>query len=484
MAKDPDEIAKKYGGQSTQEDPADVVARKYGGSVAPEQVAAAPDQPPTWADKLSLGGTSPLSGVARGTVDFLEGGAAGLAKTIYGGGDLLRRLTGSKRIINDPGVQQNMMVPESLPGKAGEFAAEAAPYFIPGAAATKGATLLGKAIPALATKGVQLGTKAVLEGAGMGTLSAAQGASPTGVGINTVLGMTSPYAGVVAKAISENWPASIVNNMLRPFEKQFRFGKNAGQGIVDEGILAASKGRLLNQVRAAKSRVGQEIGNTLQTAKAQAGPGIDINAQLGAIDDAITEAVKGGRANQPIVDQLNAFRESLTNESVLNPKGQIIAGSPRAAMNPEQATALKRTIGENTRWTGEAYDEPLNAAKSQTYGKLRSEIEREVPQVESLNEHYSNLLEAEKIAKRRANANPNLRASEIGLGIIGEGAMPHAGIGAFLTALAGRTAPGATGLAQIVKRSPEIGMTLKDLVAAFVASLGQKNTGHNLPPTE
>src|SRR3990172_13327504 len=58
-------------------------------------------KPTSWSQKLGL--TDPR---AKWPVDLAEGAVAGLASTVYQGGDLIRRAVGSERIINKPEVQQ------------------------------------------------------------------------------------------------------------------------------------------------------------------------------------------------------------------------------------------------------------------------------------------------------------------------------------------------------------------------------------------
>jgi hypothetical protein len=488
-------------------------------------------------------------------------------------------------MFNEGGQKAIGMAPEGTGQKIGAAGESIGEFFLPGAAATKGAGIIGKAIPALASKVPQLAVRAGLEGLGMGALSKAQGSSDTGAAVNTVLGAASPYAGVAVKAVAEKLPATIVNNMLRPLLKQYRFGKNAGQGIVDEGIIAGSMPRLAEKVAAAKTRVGRQIGDILDAPENQiqanlslknqplqlpsgprimgpsnpgevpqtvlskspqygdmrsepfeqwnkqnverklgdatnaqqiewieqqakdsgllaqvqseakasgkpiptklsdmydisfSGKPINIHDQMGSIDDAISKATEVG--DDALINKLEETKTWLTNQMGRDSlTGKTTPISPRGPVNPKEATRLKGRLGEETRWTGEAYDKPLNEARAKTYGKIRSAIEEQVPEVAPLNEHYSNLLEAQSIAERRANANPNLRLSEIGLGALGEGLMPHAGLAAALTAMGLRTAPGATALAQLIKNGTvPAGTTLKDLVAAFVAS----NSGRNSP---
>jgi hypothetical protein len=88
-----------------------------------DQVFAELDKPsatPTWADRLGLNQPtdSRVVGFLRGSgaaaTDMAEGAAAGVASTMFHGGDLIRRATGMERVINTPEAQQAMRAPASV----------------------------------------------------------------------------------------------------------------------------------------------------------------------------------------------------------------------------------------------------------------------------------------------------------------------------------------------------------------------------------
>ena len=128
--------------------------------------------PQTWAQKVGF--TDPR---AAFPLDLAEGITAGLAGTVFHGGDLLRRMTGQERIINKPEVQQSMTAPPSPAGQAGKFAEQVAETVIPGTAVTKGLRGAGML--------TRIGTEAVLGG----TQAAMQsGGDPLATGIGLVTG--------------------------------------------------------------------------------------------------------------------------------------------------------------------------------------------------------------------------------------------------------------------------------------------------------
>jgi hypothetical protein len=88
------------------------------------QTAAAAPTPafPTWADRAGV--DNPMG---RGALDFAEGMAAVVPQVVFGGGDVLRRLTGQPSVMQAPEVQRAMRAPASAMGTAGNLAPMAVP---------------------------------------------------------------------------------------------------------------------------------------------------------------------------------------------------------------------------------------------------------------------------------------------------------------------------------------------------------------------
>jgi hypothetical protein len=494
-------------------------------------------------------------------------------------------------MFNAEGAKMMGLEPEGIGENIGAIGLNTAEFFAPGGAVTKFGKLLelapraGKVAGPL-VKAVNLASKGAIEGGAMGGVAAFQGGN---VPLAAGLGAASPLIKPLVEAVAERAPAAVVNNMLRPLQKQYRFGKNPGQAVVDEGIVAPSLPRLIDKVRAVQLRVGGKIGEVLDAPENQmevvltpkrqplqlpagprmmgpsnpgevpqtifhqadiapwietgrfadvrpaeqrlrtiytgesrnpsrlaadmenaknsqqiewinqqaektgllrqlqeearaagepiptrltdvydvsfAGKSVNIDEQLGALDEGIRKATEVG--DDALIAKLEDTKRWLSNQMGRDAStGRTIPIGPRGPVSPKEATRLKGLLGEETRWTGEAYDKPLNEARARTYGKIRSAIEEQTPEVAPLNEHYSSLLEAVKAAERKAAANPNIRLTELGAGALGEGLMPHAGIPALLTAFGLRTTLGATALAQALKRSVGGARILRNLVAA------------------
>jgi len=124
-------------------------------STTPAPVAA-PER--TWADTAK---------------DAVGGVRAGIANTVYGGGDFIRRATGMERIIDTPEVKAAMTPPASTAGKVGMAAEQLGEFFLP-------TGLIGKA-------------GKVAEVAKAGALTAAQtGGDPTATAVSAGLTAAVP----------------------------------------------------------------------------------------------------------------------------------------------------------------------------------------------------------------------------------------------------------------------------------------------------
>ena len=72
-----------------------------------------------------------MSRVASGAGDVLGGLRSSAARTVYGGGDVLRRVVGADRIIDQPDVQAAMTAPQSAAGTTGSVIGDVGQFFLP-----------------------------------------------------------------------------------------------------------------------------------------------------------------------------------------------------------------------------------------------------------------------------------------------------------------------------------------------------------------
>lgn len=307
------------------------------------------------------------------------------------------------------------MKPQSLPAKAGFIGEQGAEFALPGGAVSKAAKGAEAGIDAaklgpVASKALKYITRGGLEGASAAGVTAAQGGSGKDIGANAAVSAVMPAAGaalkVGANALAEKAAPALANKLLRPVPTQIenaaRFGRNPGQALADEGIVATSHGDLVSRIGDRKRDVGDRIGQMLKDAPA--GPGIDAGKIVnGHIDDAIKDVLSGKmEGGQPLIDRLEEMRGQLTQQRhLVDGKIQNLSAK-NLVLPPAEAHALKRQIGDSAKWTGQAFDGEMNQVKRGIYRDLNGEVQKAVPGVKDLQDRYGNLLEAEKAAEREA----------------------------------------------------------------------------------
>jgi len=122
-------------------------------------------------------------------LDFVKGGGKGLAKTVFGGGDLIRRATGMDQVIDDPEVQA-ITVPSNNAQEWGQDIEQLLEFFVPAGGAKKlAAKGLAKLAPSTLPVRGALGrmqaapkiNKAIASGMTKLAPSVGEGVSATGV---------------------------------------------------------------------------------------------------------------------------------------------------------------------------------------------------------------------------------------------------------------------------------------------------------------
>lgn len=408
--------------------------------------AATPARPLSTFDRIRRSVMSEATPV----IDMAKGALKGAGSTAVG------LIQGQQKIHGKaPMAKPAFLEPTNTAQKVGFGAEQIGEFMAPQGAIVRGAKAL-KTGSLLANMGIRAGLEAVPAA----TITSAQtGGDPKATVINTMIAAGFGAAAPLGKAVVDRLPADIFNYMLRPLSKEFRFGKNPGAALVDEGITAASTLELLGKIRIKQSDVGGQLDTVL---KAYKGAGkVDIKGALPIIDDAIKGAAKAN--DQELANQLVKFRDSITDILVTSKDGKIVKTGVRkpTVLDPLRATDVKRDIGKNTKWTGQAYDNDLNQIKSKVYRFIDSEVDKLVPAAEKLNSRYGNLLSAQHAAERLGTMSP-VRLSDF-LVLAGVGA--HWGVtGALIAAKKGlETVAGASLAATGVRGAPAIATAGKNV---------------------
>jgi len=363
------------------------------------------------------------------------------------------------------GLREGALTTASNPAqRTGMMTEQVAGFLLPGSAGLRAGRAAETALKLrnvpkwLQIAGRVGGTAAVEAGAGGGVTAIQEGEINSDVISNAVVAGTLPivFAGAsaalrpVQKFLSEKLPSKMINNLIRPGKNDFNFGKNPGQAVVDEGITANSREGLLKQIRDKKDEIGAIKGDALDAVPE--GINIDIAPLLTPIDNAMEQAVKSGERN--LFSRLQDLKDGLTKEfSVVD--GKLVTGGDKSLiMTPKQADLLKQQIGNDTKWTGQAFDNDINKVRRDLYSRINDAIDEAVgplgetgTRIKELNQRWANMLTAEKALENRIAVevrNNMISLQDTGVGVGAGIASVASGAGApqailnSLTLIAGR----------------------------------------------
>lgn len=251
----------------------------------------------------------------------------------------------------------------------------------------------------------------------------------TAISVGIPLGVGAVQAG--REVLREAAPR-VINSLVKPLSKDFMYGKNPGRAVAEENIKGNSYEDLAKNISTRRSEIGKEIatqGSTLQE-KVK----LTLKQELDPLDEAMKEAASSN--NKTLLQRLQNVKEALKNNLVLSSTltpgevidhgladniddaKKIIASNDIVnlgeknldEMTYNDALALKRKIGDVTRWTNEHTDDSVvNRALRKIYGKIKEAMNVAAEKVDpvvakklaGLNERYADLTSAEIATKYR-----------------------------------------------------------------------------------
>jgi len=225
-------------------------------------------------------------------------------------------------------------------------------------------------------------------------------------GAGTVGGATIPLAiGAVeaGAAITKDLAPRLINSLIKPKMADFSYGKDPGRTVAKMGITGNNLEDFSKNLGDAKTQVGTQIGDIYKS-PANADLKIDASGEISKIDKAIADAAKGGKENQGIVNTLQNTKDAILYEHRVNADGVIerVGTTPRdlSALSPQEAFDLKKTVAEQTKFTGKPSDDKtVNSVLKNIYGGLKTKLNNTVgvnnPEITDLNQKYADLTSAQ-----------------------------------------------------------------------------------------
>ncbi len=237
--------------------------------------------------------------------------------------------------------------------------------------------------------------------------------------INRVIGgatgaATSGLLSGIGKAFNSG---DVINRFIGTRKKDFLFGKNPGQAVADEGIIASNPEDLSTKIGDKLTEYGNKISQTLSTNNST----VNISDSTKSLDEAISKAANVN--DQALVTRLNDSKTAIQKILSLDSQGKIQVQGNRDLTNLslQEATDVKRIVGEMTKFTGlPSADNISNKALLNVYGSIRNSIEKVAPEVAPLNQAYANLKSAQIAIARKDFSKTPITST---LGGVGRGAI-------------------------------------------------------------
>lgn len=296
-------------------------------AASPEPSNSQPDYDAIAADVAQPAAFNPPRFKARtwgDTAADLAGGVrAGVANTIYGGGDVIRRTLGMERVIERPEVKAAMTPPNSTPGKIGYTAEQIGEFFLPTGVTGK----LGKAAEVLKS----------------GVLTAAQtSGDPTATALSAGITAAIPVAGSVVSKLSGKLKESALETMAGSLKATKEWAKEESARLAPE-MLKRGVGGSIPALRKLSTGMAAKVGKNLDDAyatAAQAGqtvPGLVIQGNVQLASDALHMRAASGK-RLPIPGYETAIKKLAELDDFVGQMGPDIP--------VDKAAALKRAFDD------------------------------------------------------------------------------------------------------------------------------------------
>jgi hypothetical protein len=317
--------------------------------------------PKTAAEKFGV--TNPIG---KGALDVIEGVGAGVMSTIRGASQIAHKVIPAIPEI----PAEYAEAPDSLAGKAGKFAEQAAEFVLPGMAATK------------LTKGAGLAARAGAQAAAAGVTSAVQtGGDPGATAAGAAAGAAGPVLGAAVKSGAAalgktRLPQKLYQSAVKP---TWAMAKKDGLTMLDTGlkeqIPVSAKGLEMVEQRIAGLR--NEINDGIVKHAGQ-GRTVDTSKVLDSLDD-LEAFYKNTAAPE---DALATLKEIRLQFEQYHGKNIPVDVAQQIKINTYQE--LKKSYGQMA-------SAKVEGLKQVARG-LKEQISAVFPEISALNEQQSKLI--------------------------------------------------------------------------------------------
>jgi len=373
---------------------------------------------------------SPTVGALKGAGSTLAGiselGQKGLRAITN---PITSRLGVEQKPIERPEALKEALTPQNTGERIGFGTEQLAEFLAPTGAvlkaekAIKGAKVISKLPKMIQGTAKLAGVSGIEAGTFAGITAAQEGDINKEVGTSALIGGAIPIAGstyqkVIKPILKFKIPSKLINSLIKPASKEFKFGKNPGLAVAKEGITANSIEGLEKKVISKRKLIGQEIGRVAKGAKGEFNITDDIEKTL--------QKHLLNKTDEATVKQMNNVLDQLANiKKVSIQDGKMILENIGkrniSKMTAEELHNFQKLIGKLTKWTGSSAEKEVNKMLSELYGKVSKKLSS-VQGLKELQKRYSNILGAQKALENRvarATSNNMLGLQALGSGTVG-----------------------------------------------------------------
>ena len=405
--------------------------------------------PRTLAQKAGVGETwqEPI-------LDFFEGVGSGVAKTAVGIGDIVNMSQGLPPVSSYPLARALTATPPSPAGQAGEFAEQAAEYFIPGPPITKatkfikGATAGMRAAPA-----INLGARMGLEAGGAALMAGAQtGGNPEAMKQAALTaGAFVPVVGAASK-LGQGYLGGAekqYQKVLHPGKEKFKYAsqQKVVPGLLERGKIVGSLEGLKEHSMAQVQKFGQDLDDAYKALPS--GSSIDAGPVLKFMDDETAHLyTQTGRGVTTMGPEANiAIRNMERLKQVVFRHAEWNPATGKWEIPVDRIRKLRQHFDTVAEKAGSFHGKTLaEANKASAYtasgNAIRAELAKAHPNIDVINKEYSfwrNVADVtDATILRRVGQAPSLgrRAAQAVGGVVG-GVGAQAGGGSWAETMVG-----------------------------------------------
>lgn len=228
-----------------------------------------------------------------------------------------------------------------------------------------------------------------------------------GLGIDVATGLPADVAAskgpMVARSISkpisegaENIAGRLINSLIKPGKKAFRFERNPGESVAKHVGPKMSLGGLEEGIGEATNRLSGEVKSIASKSKNK----VDITP----VFEHIRNVVKELRDSFPDLyeNQIKAHQDFASGLERLAREGGEIGKDGRMYVSPQDAIDIRRQVSKLPSWD---MNDPklgsLTKTSRESTGILNKEITKAVPELKEKFKDWSGLIEAERATQGR-----------------------------------------------------------------------------------